>query len=338
MRTTGRSVWTGTSWIIAGGMAIGWLAGCGSSVSAPHPSPIQSVSELRDPAPRPGEPAALSRDAVSNLVGAIAAREYWASERGGALQAPNRSQNLRTLFEPSGVRIHDRTAEGSPKLVDLTLSGLGRGESLSVVLPGEVSHAEARVEIAREALGLVEWFENTDEGLEQGLTLNERPTSADVGPTQAPLVVELSVKGATATRSGDSVVLATQAGRSLEYGHLAVVDVRGVALASHFEVPSADRIRLVVDDAAATYPIVIDPLLTRLFDTRLESNQIDGHLGQSVASAGDVNGDGYEDMISAKGNGFGPPVVYIHHGGPNGIAKLQQSSGLAARRLSRPSR
>ncbi|MFO0690053.1 MAG: FG-GAP-like repeat-containing protein [Myxococcota bacterium] len=192
------------------------------------------------------------------------------------------------------------------------------------------------MEIAREALGLIEWFENADEGLEQGLTLNARPASAQVDSVHTPLVVELSVKGATAVRSGDSVLLAAQTGRSLEYGHLAVVDAKGIALASHFEVPTPDRIRIVVDDAAATYPIVIDPLLTKTADTRLESNVVNGFLGHSVASAGDVNGDGYEDVISSRGNvlGVGPTAAYIHHGGPAGIANGSLASAATVLTLS----
>ncbi len=43
----------------------------------------------------------------------------------------------------------------------------------------------------------------------------------------------------------------------------------------------------------------------------LESKQIEGHLGRSVASAGDVNGDGYADVIvgaTLYGEPFDPPI------------------------------
>src|SRR5262245_58558410 len=60
----------------------------------------------------------------------IAEREYWASPSERGLQAPNRRHSLRTWFDGSGIRVHDRTADGSPLLVELGLSRLGRGERL----------------------------------------------------------------------------------------------------------------------------------------------------------------------------------------------------------------
>ena len=43
--------------------------------------------------------------------------------------------------------------------------------------------------------------------------------------------------------------------------------------------------------------MVVDPLLTATADARLESDQFYSGLGCSVAGAGDVNGDGYADVI-----------------------------------------
>jgi hypothetical protein len=56
---------------------------------------------------------------------------------------------------------------------------------------------------------------------------------------------------------------------------------------------------------------------------RLESNQADGWLGYAVAGAGDVNGDGYSDVIGgaylydAGENNEGAVFVYL--GGARGI-------------------
>ncbi|MCH7645362.1 MAG: hypothetical protein IH974_11070, partial [Myxococcales bacterium] len=129
----------------------------------------------------------------------IAQREYRASENGEGLQAPNRVHNLRTYFEPTGIRVHDRTRAGSPELLALNLTGVGRGETLARVGPGEVSSEGARVEIQRP--GLLEWYENSPAGLEQGFTLANRPAGT------APLLLELTVKHARATLHGERVIL-----------------------------------------------------------------------------------------------------------------------------------
>ena len=53
---------------------------------------------------------------------------------------------------------------------------------------------------------------------------------------------------------------------------------------------------MVVSTQNATYPITVDPISTTAA-TQLESNQVGAYFGRSVSSAGDVNGDGYSDVI-----------------------------------------
>jgi hypothetical protein len=69
------------------------------------------------------------------------------------------------------------------------------------------------------------------------------------------------------------VVFQAETGRRLEYGQLAAVDAEGRALLARLEAPEASRLRLVVADEGAAYPVVIDPLLTATADAQLESDQ-----------------------------------------------------------------
>ncbi len=64
----------------------------------------------------------------------------------------------------------------------------------------------------------------------------------------------------------EGVSFQTQTGRRLSYGKLAVVDTRGRWLAAQLQVPEASRVRFLVEDRAAAYPLVIDPLLGRQSD------------------------------------------------------------------------
>jgi hypothetical protein len=219
----------------------------------------------------------------------IAEREYRASANETGLQAPNRRHGLRTYFEPTGIRVHDRTAPGAPRLLGLELVGVRRGEERAPVPPGRVSSEGTRVEIRRR--DLVEWYVNSRDGLEQGFTLARRPTG------EGPLVLEIAVSGARARIAGSELRIRTAAGRTLAYGALAAKDAGGKALPARFETPGEDRIALVVDDRGARYPVAIDPLLTATADTQLESDQASSFFGGAVAGAGDVNGDGYADVI-----------------------------------------
>ena len=58
-----------------------------------------------------------------------------------------------------------------------------------------------------------------------------------------------------------------------------------------------NQIILAIDDRQARWPLLVDPLLTASYDTLLEVDQSQAEFGTSVAGAGDVNGDGYGDVI-----------------------------------------
>jgi hypothetical protein len=249
-------------------LALGLASACSTATRPPVSAPAQSPGWL------------------SSARQHIAEREYRASADREGLQAPNRAHHLRIHFSSTGIAVHDRVA-GTP-LFSLAVSSIGRGTRLARVAPGTVVSEGTRIEIRRP--GLIEWYENSPAGLEQGFTLAQRPIGEDA------LAIELALSGATATLRGGQPVFVTTQGRQLSYGKLAAFDARGRALPSRFELSSPSTVRLSVDDRAASYPVVIDPLLTGVH-ARFESDDEFGRLGFSVAGAGDVNGDGFDDVI-----------------------------------------
>jgi hypothetical protein len=58
-----------------------------------------------------------------------------------------------------------------------------------------------------------------------------------------------------------------------------------------------NEISIHVNTVNAVYPVTIDPLSTSPNSILDDCNQANANFGVSVASAGDVNGDGYSDVI-----------------------------------------
>ncbi len=273
----------------------------------------------------------VNTDWWSGVQRGLAANEYHPRANHAGLQAANRAHNLRTYFDGSGIRVHDRIAAVSTELVGLSLVGMGRADRLRPVQAGTVLQVQGRVEIRR--AGVTEWYENSARGLEQGFTIESRTEG------RAPLMLDLAVDHARAHLRGNAIELWTDAGRRLEYSKLLAEDSRGTVLASRLEVPSPDRVRLVIEDADAIYPLLIDPLITGQPDARLESNQSDpeGHgtpeFGFSVSSAGDVNGDGFDDVIVGApgwdGGQQGEGAAFVFLGSAGGIVGSDPSTAQA---------
>jgi hypothetical protein len=86
---------------------------------------------------------------------------------------------------------------------------------------------------------------------------------------------------------------------------------------------TGDRLTILADDRGAAYPVLIDPLMTNPAWSA-ESNQASAGFGTSVATAGDVNGDGYSDVIVGAptyDNGQADEgKVFVYHGSPSGLS------------------
>ena len=102
--------------------------------------------------------------------------------------------------------------------------------------------------------GLTEEYTVSVDGVRQDFVVGQRPGG------EGPLRVELGVAGAKAEPLVNGVRLVLEGGgRKLAYSWLRVVDARGRELAARLEVAAATRLAVVVEDAAAAYPVGIDP-------------------------------------------------------------------------------
>ena len=249
----------------------------------------------QDNPPKRGEsvdlPPGASGDWWATVQQNIEREEYnitsAAAESGFLFQAPNRAQGFRIEFSEKGIVV-------SP----LSNDKAGWSWGLELIERAQDSRHKAdvtvkgnRLEIGRE--NITEWYINSPDGLEQGFTIN-KPLGHD-----GKLNIDMKLKGGLHPKfaeDGQAIDFYDNSHVAvLSYSKLIVTDAAGVVLPSKFEAVNGG-IRISVDDKDAVYPVTIDPIAT-LPSWTAEGNQSYDCFGFSVATAGDVNGDGYSDVI-----------------------------------------
>ncbi len=206
--------------------------------------------------------------------------------------APNRAQNLRTVFTSGGVGLFRRTETVPTWQAWLHVTDAGRAGQTSP-LPGDDAPRVAGPRIEYDRGWIKEWYTNRPEGLEQGFDILEKPTG------KGWLAIAMQVTGDTIpvlAEQGTAIDFFTPSNvRVLRYSKLQVVDATDRILPSRIELAD-NTIRVMADDSTAVYPVYVDPLVTSPSWTA-ESDQVDAWFGESINSAGDVNGDGFNDLI-----------------------------------------
>ncbi|MFC1593292.1 hypothetical protein ACFL4C_04695, partial [Candidatus Omnitrophota bacterium] len=172
-----------------------------------------------------------------------------------AYQAPNRAQNLRTYFTPSGICIVPRDSTTPGWELGLTLAAYGYEGNTQPMGSTEPIVDGNRVEYQRGTV--TEWYLNDERGLEHGFTIFSPPahhTGADESGELTHLVLELAVSGnlvPALSYDRQSIEFTTTDGiRVLSYGGLHATDANGRKLPSHMSLDQS-CISIEVDDSSA---------------------------------------------------------------------------------------
>jgi hypothetical protein len=284
------------------------------AAAAPAPAPAaprEAPSLAQEPPGAARRPKALAAGASdgwwAQVQRDLVTAEYALSPREdtpNAWQAPNRAQNLRSTFTPAGLRVTPRDAGDTPLWEwGLSLHGYGTPEALAPIGPAlgaplALDAADASISYTwRSDAGEVrEWYTNGPSGLKQNFTLQAPPPRAT--HAQA-LALDLAQHGALIARAhadGHGVDYLTAGGTlALRYDGLLVYDATGRALPASLALRPGG-LRVHIDARGAVYPITVDPLATSPTWTA-EGDQVSSLFGYSIATAGDVNGDSYSDVL-----------------------------------------
>ena len=244
-----------------------------------------------------------------------------------AYQAPNRAHNLRTYFIGDGIRMIPRSEQEPSWQLGLQLKGYGYAGQATDLLPAEPTVSGNRIEYCRG--GVTEWYENSEQGLRQGFTLETAPEETS-SIKDSRIMLSLALTGdLTPKRAAKqtTIELADAQGKAvLCYRKVQVTDGSGRELPATITA-SNKTVVVQIDNAEADYPITVASIITGISSNSnwtAESNQANAWFGYSVATAGDVNDDGYADVI------VGAPTydngqtdegrAFVYHGSASGLS------------------
>ena len=249
-----------------------------------------------------GQEALLPDSVLSGMRQVIANHEYHVNydEKAGVFQSPNREQNLRATYAPGALTLQKRVdsthSDFALKLVNQGVFGDGK-LLYAVSQDSPVKSSENKVVIDHGNFS--EEFINNENGVRQNFIINSAPAGLK------SLAVKLAVSGAEVLDKGENElrfitkVINGASAEELVYNGLKCWDANGQILDATLTYTN-NQIEITTNVAHAAFPVTIDPIVgggPTLANKRLEIHQSNAWVGYSVASAGDVNGDGYSDVI-----------------------------------------
>ncbi|HXB42907.1 MAG TPA: VCBS repeat-containing protein, partial [Puia sp.] len=157
-------------------------------------------------------------------------------------------------------------------------------------------------------------YQNSAKGIRQNFIVRQKPASS-----VQELKVSMKAKGDWVVNKVHDRELhfAKKKGpdgleNKITYNDLRAWDANGKPLTARMEVVGDNNFDIITEVAGAAYPVTIDPLSTTPSTTLTGS----GNFGWSAASAGDVNGDGYSDVVVGDASGH----AYIYLGSASGLS------------------
>ncbi|CAN5502218.1 hypothetical protein BH20VER3_BH20VER3_04510 [soil metagenome] len=250
-----------------------------------------------------GVPEGLTASDWSSIRAAYQTHRYQAVQVEVGHRARNPQQQWSTEFDGKGFITRPEAGDWQWGL-ELKSYGFA-GQKRVIGHRAEVTARGERVTYLHET-GLREWFVNDQRGLEHGFTVEQRPAGGNEEKTR--LEFDLAVRGSLhpeISTGGETLRFADPQGNTvLTYSGLKVWDAAGTSLPARFAAQPEGRVRLVVDERGARYPITVDPI-AQLAYLKASNSDAGDSFGSAVAVSGDtvVVGAPFESSNATGVNG-----------------------------------
>ena len=282
-----------------------------------------------EPEKKPTE--AWSQNWMSSAQENIRKAEYhfkW-EEKYSAYCTPNRKNNLRFFYNDKGFTVEPRTTK------------IPIGEYDPVKRPGEIKYKsipnwKIKFNLDKRQVGKGAWnitdnkaeyitdkitvqYINSDEGMRQNFIVHSPLSKTNT------LKINFNIKTKLKTYlHNNQLQFFYKKTNVLNYDRLNVWDANSKPLNAFIKKNKRNKFYLQVNTKNAVYPITIDPLSATPDSTPDDADQPNAWFGWSVASAGDVNGDGYSDVIIGAhryddGANTDEGRAFVYHGSNVGL-------------------
>lgn len=247
----------------------------------------------------------------SRVRNQIMQSEYFTRPVKNNFEFTNRAKNIRAKIAQTTFEVSSRDERWK-----ISYDLIGFGKNNQIIKPSSLIASAKGPNLSLKNTQLEIYYHNSTAGIRQDFIIYQKPIG------QGDLQLYLNVETPFDLYVSDSKVVHSEKNKIMaSYENLNVFDARGMKLDAKF-VLANHQLKIEVKDQFAQYPIRIDPLTTTP-SWVVEQNQANASFGYTVSYVGDVNGDGFGDVLIGApyfDNGFTDEGrVFLYYGSVNGL-------------------